>query len=176
MHGQYGSSFIGPDLRLGVLVGLYNPDDAHLLDSRQNNVVSIEVHLLPPGAHRMALFTEENVARVGQWLKLRRLAFRFDRKTKVLCLLAFVIPGMMAVGAIWKVILAALFALSVFIVLPVFTGHQTLAVIRNRFGQDVADETMVWCEWGRYSSNKAFTIGDIQKELARRYDQSQAAE
>lgn len=122
------------------------------------------------GADRMALLAKENVDRLCHLFKLRRLAFRFDGKTKFICLMGFVLPGMMSVGSLWLTVLSVVIGLSVLAVVPILTGRQTLNLIKNRFGEDVAQEAYSHCELSRYMSNKTFTVGDIQKELAKRYE------
>lgn len=156
------------------MVGLHHPYDAHLLDTRQINVIKIEVLWLLPGADRMALLTQENVDRVCHWLKLRRLAFRFDSKIRFFCLLGFVIPGMMSIGSMWMTILSAAIGLVVLAVAPVLAGRHMLTVIRNRFGEAVAEEAYKHCEFSRFMANRNFTIGDIQKDLSARWEREQA--
>lgn len=156
------------------MVGLHHPYDAHLLDTRQINVIKIEVLWLLPGADRMALLAQENVDRVCHWLKLRRLAFRFDSKIRFFCLLGFVIPGMMSIGSMWMTILSAAIGLVVLAVAPVLAGRHMLAVIRNRFGEAVAEEAYKHCEFSRFIANRNFTIGDIQKDLSARWEREQA--
>lgn len=121
---------------------------------------------LPYGISAMALLAETNVVVLTRWLKLRRLAFRFDRKTKVGCLLALIVPGMASIGSFWMVALTVIFAIAVFLILPVITGTQTLNVIRERFGTAVADEALERCSFARYHRDRTFTIGDIQRALA----------
>jgi len=156
------------------LVGLHHPYDAHLLDTRQINVIKIEVLWLLPGADRMALLAQENVDRVCHWLKLRRLAFRFDSKIRFFCLLGFVIPGMMSIGSMWMIILSAAIGLVVLAVAPVLAGRHMLTVIRNRFGEAVAEEAYKHCQFSRFMANRNFTIGDIQKDLSARWEREQA--
>lgn len=174
MHGQYGTLFAWPDLRVGFLVRLHHPHDAHLLDTRQINVIQVEVLWLLPGADRMALLAQENVDRVCHWLKLRRLAFRFDSKIRFFCLLGFVIPGMMSIGSMWMTVLSAAIGLVVLAVAPVLAGRHMLTVIRNRFGEAVAEEAYKNCEFSRFMANKNFTIGEIQAELSARWEREQA--
>lgn len=156
------------------MVGLHHPYDAHLLDTRQINVIKIEVLWLLPGADRMALLAQENVDRVCHWLKLRRLAFRFDSKIRFFCLLGFVIPGMMSIGSMWMIILSAAIGLVVLAVAPVLAGRHMLTVIRNRFGEAVAEEAYKHCQFSRFMANRNFTIGDIQKDLSARWEREQA--
>lgn len=156
------------------MVGLHHPYDAHLLDTRQINVIKIEVLWLLPGADRMALLAQENVDRVCHWLKLRRLAFRFDSKIRFFCLLGFVIPGMMSIGSMWMTILSAAIGLVVLAGAPVLAGRHMLTVIRNRFGEAVAEEAYKHCEFSRFMANRNFTIGDIQKDLSARWEREQA--
>lgn len=118
------------------------------------------------GIFSMALLAEKNVLVLTRWLKLRRLAFRFDRKTKVGCLLALIVPGMASIGSTWMVALTVVFASAVYLILPVFTGAQTLSVIRERFGTAVAVEALERCSFARYHRDRTFTIGDIQRALA----------
>lgn len=127
-----------------------------------------------PGADRMALLAQENVDRISHWLKLRRLAFRFDGKTKLFCMLGFVVPGVMSIGSTWLTVLSVLIGLIVLAIVPVFTGRRMLEVIRNRFGDEVAEQAYRHCEFSRFMANKNFTIGEIQEELVKHWARQRA--
>lgn len=117
------------------------------------------------GGDRMAV-PAEKATQLIHWLKLRRLAFRFDLKTKVICFAGFIVPGLPAIDNPGWLYLAALFGLLVLAVVPVLIGKSVAKEIESRFGKAVLDRALHHCTLGRYLRNKTFTIGDIQAQLA----------
>jgi hypothetical protein len=99
------------------------------------------------------------------WCKLRRLAFRFDGKTKALCFAGFIIPGLPAIDHPQWVYLSAFIGLAVLAVVPVLLGLAVAREIESRFGKAVLDRALYHCVLGRYMRNKMFTIGEIQSDL-----------
>ena len=89
-------------------------------------------------------------------------------------MMGFIVPGVMSIGNIWLALLSAIIGLVVLAVVPVLTGRQMLGVIRNRFGEAVAEEAYKRCEFSRFMANKNFTIGEIQRELSERWSREQA--
>lgn len=115
----------------------------------------------------MAVPVEKNVHKLIHWMALRRLAFRFDPKTKVLCVVGFVLPGLVAVSVPFMIYVAAVIGLIVLAVVPVLTGMSAAKEIRERFGDEVLKRVLRNCTFGRYMRNKHFTIGDIQDQIEK---------
>ncbi len=118
----------------------------------------------PNGGYRMAV-PAEKVTQLIHWLKLRRLAFRFDHKTKVICFAGFIVPGLPAIDSPGWLYLAALIGVVVLAVAPVLIGKSVAKEIEHRFGKAVLERALHHCTLGRYLRNKTFTIGDIQAQL-----------
>lgn len=111
-----------------------------------------------------------------RWAKLRRLAFRFDGRTKVICFAGFIVPGLPAVDQPIFLYGAGLIGLTVLAVVPVMIGKSVAKEIEQRFGSEVLERALHHCTLGRYIRNKAFTIGEIQAELeAKRQAEGRAA-
>jgi len=117
------------------------------------------------GGDRMAV-PADKASQLIHWLKLRRLAFRFDNKTKVICFAGFIVPGLPAIDSPEWLYLAALIGLVILAVAPVLIGKSVAKEIRSRFGEAVLERALHHCTLGRYMRNKGFTIGDIQAQLA----------
>jgi uncharacterized membrane protein len=115
----------------------------------------------------MAVPAEKNVHKLIHWMALRRLAFRFDPKTKLLCVVGFVLPGLVAVSVPIMIYVAAVIGLIVLAVVPVLTGKSAAKEIQERFGDEVLKRALRNCTFGRYMRNKHFTIGDIQDQIER---------
>lgn len=120
------------------------------------------------GGDRMAVPSQKTLQLI-RWAKLRRLAFRFDGRTKVICLAGFVVPGLLAVDKPVFLYGAGLFGLIVLAFVPVLIGKSVAKEIERRFGSEVLQRALHHCTLGRYMRNKSFTIGDIQAELAAQH-------